>query len=350
MRKKRGLEKKESAKWKNLGWLFAVTILLGSLILPPLGLAEEWPTKTITIICGSAAGAFTDTSSRAIANEMSKIFGVPVLVTNVPGGGGGIAADNTFRAPNDGYTWTSQGAMMRTFGVMGLHSAGPKDWYCLPTVGYFGAISVLEDSPYKTLTDLVEALKKNPGRITFASSQPSTAWRINMEILQKATGLRARYVPFPGSAPSQVALLSRDVEFILTGLGEQAELLKGKRIRSLAVFHDKPANLEGYGEIPPVTKFLPELKSSLPFPAWASISTRADVPKPILRKFDEALLKAEQSSAVREWCEKFISFPMGVAGDEAQKMFLHQASVESWLLYEVGVAKRNPAEFGIPKP
>ena len=312
--------------------------------------AEDWPARTITVICGSSAGGLTDTSTRVIVGEMSKLLGVAIIVTNVTGGGGGIAAQNVFQAPNDGNTWHAQGAQIRTMGVLGLHDSSPKDWYVLPTVGYIGAIAVKEDSPYKTLADLIEALKKNPGKIPYAASYASTSWAINMELLRKATGLRGRFVPYTGSSASQVGLLSGDVQFVMTGIGEQAELLRGKKIRGLAVFHDKPYHVKGYGEVPTITDFLPEMKPHLPFPAWASISMRADIPKPILRKVDEALSKAMKTNAVKEYCEKFDVVPMGVVGNDAQKLYYQQASVESWLLYEAGVAKKSPADLGIPKP
>jgi tripartite-type tricarboxylate transporter receptor subunit TctC len=327
-----------------------MTTLLGSLALLPFATAEDWPTKSITVNVGVAAGGLTDTSTRVVVNEMSKFLGVPILAVNLPGGGGGIAFENTFRAPNDGYTWTVHGTPLRTCGVMELHASAPKDWYVLPTVGYAGAIAVREDSPYKTFPELVEALKKNPGKIPYAASTPSTCWRVAVEIMRVSTGLSARYVPYMGSSPSQVALLSGDVQFVLTGIGEQAPLLRGKKIRCLAVFSDKPYSLKGYGEIPAITDFLPQVKPYLPFIGWSSIAMRSDTPKPIMEKCDDALAKAVKTKAVREYCEKFDAPVIEMVSSEAQKFFQRQSALESWLLYEVGVAKKSPAEFGIPKP
>ncbi len=312
--------------------------------------AKDWPTKSITVNCGVAAGGIVDTSTRLIASEMSKVLGTPIFVVNMPAGGGGIAFENTFREPNDGYTWTVHGTPLRTCGVTELHQSAPKDWYVLPTVGYTGAIAVREDSPYKTFPELVEALKKNPGKIPYAASTPTTVWRVAVEIIRVATGLSARYVPYMGSSPSQVALLSGDVQFVLTGIGEQAELLRGKKIRTLAVFSDESYSLKGYGEIPAITDFLPQVKSYLPFTGWSAIAMRADTPKPILEKCDDSLSKAIKTNAVREYCERFDVPLVNKVGSEAQKFFQRQSALESWLLYEVGVAKKSPADFGIPKP
>jgi len=335
---------------KFICWLLGIFFLLGSPFMPQHAIAKDWPSKTITVDVGVTPGGFTDTSTRALVAEMSKTLGVPIVVVNMPGGGGGIAAENVFRVPNDGYTWHAQGSAFRTFAVMGLHASDPKDWYCVPTITYVGAIAVKEDSPYKTFPDLVEAMKKDPGKIPYAASPLASAWRISMEILRMATGLSGRLVVYPGAATSLVALLSGDIQFAMCGIGEQAELLKGKKIRALAAFNEKPYQLKGYGEIPSMTDYLPKLKSYLPYQGWSSISLRADIPKPILKKIDEAFLKAIQTKSVKEYCERFEADMIGVVGEDAQKMYLKQTSLESWLLYELGVAKKNPTEFKIPKP
>ncbi len=350
MEKGRALGRSKFMRMNNLAWLLVVAALLGALILPVVATSDDWPKRSITVNCAVAAGGLVDTSTRVIGSEMSKVLGVPILVVNMPAGGGGVAFDNTFRAPNDGYTWTVQGTPLRTAAVMGYHSSVPKDWYVLPTIGYSGAIGVREDSPYKTFPDLMEALKKNPGKIAYGASTPSTCWRIAVEFIRVSTGLSGRYIPLMGSAPSLVALLSGDVQFVLTGLGEQAELLRGKKMRCLAVFSDQPFSMKGYGEIPAITDFLPQVRPYLPYTGWSSIAMRADTPKPIFEKCDDALLKAIKTNVVKEYCEKFEVPIVGIAGEEAQKLFQRQGALESWLLYEIGVAKRSPAEFGIAKP
>ncbi len=353
MKKEKGLREKKEGRSKRLGRLFGGLILLGSFALlsfVAVSSAAEWPAKTITINCTTAVGGGVDMAARAFAPEISKILGVPIVVVNLPGGGGGICAQNTYAAPNDGYTWQAQGAQLRVMGVLGYHDKSPKEWYCIPLVGYTAAIIVKADSPYKTYPDLIEAIKKDPDKIPYSGSYRSTSWGINLDLIKKVTGLGGRYVPFSGTPPTHVALLSGDITYALTGIGEHAELLKGGKVRALAHFDDKPYHMKGYGDIPAITDFLPALKPHLPFPAWASLSLRADTPKPILKKIDEAALKAAETKSVKEYAELKYCFPMKVVGDEAQKLLMRQASLECWLMYEAGVAKKSPAEFGIPKP
>lgn len=330
------------------------SFVIGALAAMPVGRAfaqgREWPTKTISVVIGVAPGSILDVTTRAIAAEMSKLLEVPIVAVNAPGGGGGIAADTVFRAPNDGYTWHAQGSAFRNFAVMGLHSATPKEWYCLPTVTYVAAVSVRADSPYKTLPDLVEALKKEPGKIPYSASLPGTAYRLSMEIMRSATGLSGRFVSYPGAAAGQVATLSGDVQYLCSGIGEQAELLRGKKLRALAAFDTKPYHLKGYGDIPAITDFLPALKPHLPYQGWSSLSFRADTPKPVLKKIDATFLKAVQAKPVKDLCEKFEAPILGVVGEEAQAFYLKQSALECWKLYELGIAKRSPADFGIPKP
>jgi tripartite-type tricarboxylate transporter receptor subunit TctC len=196
----------------------------------------------------------------------------------------------------------------------------------------------------------MEALEKNPGNIPCGAGYPSASWAIYYQLMKKVTGLGGRYVTYPGSSPTHVALLAGEIQFAVTGIVEHAEFLKSGKVRALAHFGDKPYHVNGYGDIPAITDFVPAMKPFFPFPAWSSFSLRADTPKPILKKIDEAALKASQTKSVKEYCENFHSFPMGVVGEEAQKLLIWQASKECWLLFEAGVAKKSPAEFGIPKP
>ena len=353
MKKERRLRERKDGRSKKDKWLSGRPILVGFFVLLSLtavSAAQEWPKKAITVNSASSVGGSVDTASRAFAREMSQVLGVPITIINMPGGGGGIAAQNTYLAANDGYTWQAQGGQLRTVGVLGYHDKSPKEWYCMPLVGYTSAIIVRADSPYKTFRDLIEALKKDPDKIPCGAGYRSASWGINYELMKKVTGLGGRYVPYAGSSPTQVALLTGEIQFAVTGIGEHAELLKGGKVRALAHFEDKPYHVKGYGDIPAITDFLPVLKPYFPFPAWASFSLRGDTPKPILKKIDEAALKASQIKSVKEYCENFYCFPMGVVGEEAQKLLIRQASMECWLLFEAGIAKKSPAEFGIPKP
>ncbi len=335
-----------------LAWPLGMGILLGSLILPPLslGASEKWPTRPITVVVHVAPGGGTDIATRALGNEMSKILGVPIVVQNVVGGGGAVASKKVFLEPPDGYTWLSAGSSWKNLGPMGLHDTQLSEWYCLPLIGLYGTMAVKEDFRFKTLREMVEALKKNPGKLTCGASTPSSPWRVTLEILNKATGLKLRYVPYTGSTPTHTALLAGEIDVCITALQEQTELLKGHKIRSLGVFRDQPYSLEGYGDIPAMTDLLPELKPHFPLTFWFWFSLRADVPQPILRNIDEAFLKALETPSMKEFCKNYIAVTMGVVGDEAQKLIRQQAGMESWFLHEVGVAKRSPAEFGLPKP
>lgn len=335
-----------------LGWLCGMLVLLGSLILLPsvLEAAEKWPTRPITAIVNVAPGGGTDVATRALVNEMSKTLGVPIVVQNVLGGGGAVASKKVILEPPDGYTWLSGGVSWKNYGPMGLHDTKLSEWYCLPLIGLYGSIAVKEDSPYKTLRDVMEAVKKNPGKVTCGGSGPASPWRITMEIFNKATGLKLRHVPYNGSAPTHSALLAGETDVCITALPEQIELLKGNKMRSLGVFLDQPYLLEESKKIPAITDLVPELKPYFPMTAWFWFSLRADVPKPILRKIDEAYLKALESPSMKEFSKNYIAVTKGVVGDEAQKLISQQAGRDSWFLYEVGVAKRSPADFGLPKP
>jgi tripartite-type tricarboxylate transporter receptor subunit TctC len=344
------MKKGRAAKWRNFGWIFCMLILIGSLMLVPFGAAQEWPTKTITLIYGGAAGSVGDLSTRIVVDEMSKILGVPIVVVNMPGAGGGIGVHHAFSQPADGYTWHSQGSAFRTFATMGTHPAKPTDWHVLITVTYVDTICVRADSPYKTFPDLAEAIRKNPGKIAYSAAMPGTAYRLAMEIMKGATGLSAKFVTYTGSAPSGLAVLNGDVAFCSLGIGEVVELVRGKKLRPLAVFDTQPYNLAGFGEIPAITNYLPELKTHLPYQGYMMITMRSDIPKPILKKIDEVFLKAVKAKSLQEFSVQKHTPILGLAGDEAQELYQKYVRKESYLVYDLGVAKINPADFGIMRP
>lgn len=115
------MEKSRGANVKSISLLFGIFVLAGSLIMLPLVEAKDWPTKPITVVVGMPPGGMASTTARVVVNEMSKILGVPIIVIDVGGGGGGIGAEKVFRAPNDGYTWYAQGTALESLGVMGFH-------------------------------------------------------------------------------------------------------------------------------------------------------------------------------------------------------------------------------------
>jgi len=326
-----------------------VILLLISLLVLSTALSVDWPRRQITIVVYSAAGGATDLSNRAIAEAIKKYLGVDVIVVNMPGAMGGTATSYVWNAPHDGYLWfgTSEGFLGQC--VLGAHHTTARDWEFFMIGGTPGIISVKKDSPYKTFQDLLDDVKKRPGEVTVATSIPGCIWNIQYLTLKKYGGYDLKYVPYPGSHPSQVACLAGEVDVVWTGLGEQAEYLKAGQLRPLAVYDTKPLEFAGM-TIPPITDFVPELAKVMPIKQFVGFALPADTPKEILDKITEAFKKAMKEKPVLDYGKNRYSELYGYYGEKAKQFAMKEQSLFAWLLWEEGIAKISPEKFNIPKP
>jgi tripartite-type tricarboxylate transporter receptor subunit TctC len=329
-------------------WLFISIFIL--MIGFTISNAAEWPERPITNVVFSSPGGGTDTTNRALAAAMEKFIGKPIKVVNMTGGGGGIAADYVWKQPHDGYYWLGASETLLSMCVMGAHFTTTNDWDYFVCMGAPGPISVKADSPFKTFEDLQKAVREKPGEIKIASSTSSSIWSIKMGVVRKYAGFEYKPMPFNGSGPSQVAVLTGEVDACHTSIGEQAELIRAGKLKPLIMVDSVPANFPGVGTIRPITNFYPQLKPYFPLPQWLGFMLPKDTPKPILEKITDAYKKALETETVRKLAETTSSTLYGKSGKDAKEMVGNLEKVSTWLLFELGVAKKSPAEFNIPKP
>ncbi len=330
--------------------IFLITILVMTFALYCVSAyAAEWPERTINIIVYSSAGGSTDLSNRAIAEGLKKPLGVDVVVSNMPGAMGGTATSYVWTLKHDGYNCfgLSEGYLGQC--VLGLHSTTVKDWEIFMVGGTPGIISVKPDSPYQDFKQILDDVKKRPGEVTIATSIPGCIWHIQWLTAKKYGDFNAKFVPYPGSFPSQVAAMAGEIDVVWTGLGEQSEFLRGKKLRPLAVYDTKPLEFAGL-TIPPITDFIPELEKVMPIKQFVGFALPADTPKEILDKIADAFKIAMKSEAVKKFSEAVHSQLYGYCGEEARQIASKQQSVFAWLLWDEGIAKISPEEFNIPKP
>src|SRR5215510_11096204 len=132
--------------------------------LVSFGAAAQWkPTKPITIIVPWAAGGSTDQVTRVTAAELEKALGQKVIIVNQPGASGSIGTKNALEAPKDGYTWTAGAAQdLGTYAVLGMLDTKIGDWVLFLNVANVSTLAVNPNTPYKTPTELIDAMKAKP--------------------------------------------------------------------------------------------------------------------------------------------------------------------------------------------
>ena len=322
------------------------------LLFPFLSFAaeEKWPTRPITIYIGFAPGGGMDMMGRLLSEEMRKTLGVAMPVINMTGANGAIAMDHVYKQPKDGYTLYGISSAISTFPATGLSKLTYKEFGMIGIVfDNLPTFSVPYDSPIKTAKDLIEGFKN--GNLTGSNSGIGGMWHVPQLIVMNALGGKFKAVPYEGGAPSAMAIAKKEVDFGTSDLSEALTVINSKMVRPLFVFDDKPFNLEGFGVIPPITDFAPQIKDRLSAgKGFRALGYAKGIPEDRTKKLIESFKVAMASNTVKNFSKKNLLPLDGAIGAAADKIWMTMTQVQSWLLYEIKEAKRNPEELGIPRP
>ena len=264
--------------------LVALTLtLIAATLVFANGAAEQsgdggWkPTKPITIIVPWGAGGSTDQVTRVVAGELEGPLGQKVVVVNTPGASGSVGTNEALMAAHDGYTWTAGAAAdLGAYKVKDLLDSTWDDWELFLNVANVSVVAVNVDSPYKDFGQLIDAMKAQPGKIAVATAGQLSAGHNAMEAIVKYTGVSYKHVTYDGGNPAVIATVAGEAEVTTQLAVEEADMLRGGKLRALAVLSDQPLQLEGYGEIPPITNWVKKFKSA---PNYFGIWVPADAPK-----------------------------------------------------------------------
>ncbi len=196
--------------------IFQVLLAAALLCTPALACAQDFPSRTMTIIIPAPAGGSADLLARALGAKLGSMTGRAVVVEDKPGGAGVIGARAVINAAPDGHTLLLQSTPSI---IVGPHTTDPpqfdpvKDLIPVTTVARAPAVLVVRPGlGVKTLKDFVDYAKANPGKINMASSGVGTGGHFNIEFLQRETGVKVTHVPYRGSPQAMVDLLAGYVD------------------------------------------------------------------------------------------------------------------------------------------
>ncbi len=261
----------------------AAALTLG--VAAPSAQAAEWPTGAVTVVVAYPAGGGTDTAIRAMTNILSKELGQPILVKNVGGAGGGVAAAQVKKAKPDGYTLLATNSTSITLAP--LVQKMPYKMGDFETVAMLGefqnAMFANKDKPFNTLDELVKIAKKENRPVTFASQLAID--RLLMQYIAKERGFKLRPLPVSGGNGAVQAVLAGDVDLSFSG-GSWAPIVAAGDAKALFA--------ASYNRL----KLAPNLVSmkdlGFPFGVTAHISLHAPAgtPKDVIKKIAAAFKPA----------------------------------------------------------
>lgn len=248
----------------------------------------EWPERAVTIVVPWSAGGGTDATARAVAQQMEKRFHQPFNVVNRTGGGGLVGHITIANAPADGYTLGVITIETTMYGAQGIPGAAPENF---TLIGRFNAdaigINVRADSPYKSVAELIDAVKANPGKIKASGANFGGLSHLAWAGLLNKLGIKpdsSPWVASAGSAPAMQQLAAGAIDVVATSPAEAQALVDAGKVRTLAlVSNERSAN---YPKLPTMPEALNVQWSPLPF---RGVAGPAGLPKEVAEKVATAL-------------------------------------------------------------
>src|SRR3954468_23788287 len=304
--------------------------------------AQNWkPTRPINLIVPWAAGGSTDQVTRVTAAELEKALGQTIVIVNQPGASGAIGTKSALDAPKDGYTWTAGAAQdLGTYQTLGSVNTSIKDWHLFLNVANIQVIGVNPQRPWQNAKQLLDDMKARPGQISVATAGVTSAAHAAMDQIVKHTGVKYKEVSYDGGNPAVVATVAGEADLTTQLAVEQADMIRGKRLRPLATVSDKPLELEGYGTIPPLSSVLPGFSA----PAnYFGIFIPKGVPDEVVKTVEK--IWAEQltkSDALKKYAQSRGALFNPLAGDAAQKAVWPAVQANAWNLHDSGKTKVSP--------
>ena len=264
-------------------------LLAATLLAMSAAVQAEWPDKPVRLLVGFAPGG-SDIGGRIVAQKLSEMWGRAVVVDNRPGAGGNIAADAVAKSPPDGYTMLLfvNSYTINTSVYKGLQWDAVRDFAPVGRYALSPMIVVVNPKfPAKSLKEMTDYAKANPGKLFFGSAGSGTAPHLVGELYAMKTGAEITHVPYKGSAPSITGLVAGDVQLSFAASSSVAAFIKDGRLRPLAVTTSKRD--PQFPDLPTVEQAgIPAFDADI----WYAFVMPAKTPPAIIKKASDDLKAA----------------------------------------------------------
>jgi tripartite-type tricarboxylate transporter receptor subunit TctC len=264
-----------------------ISIVLAAATAPAQ--AQSYPTKPVRLINAFAPGGASDVVARSFANKLTDYLGRQVTVENRVGAGGNVASEYVARSPADGYTilmgtlflatnqslysklsWDAQ----RDFAPISMVTASPLILCVHPTL------------PVTNTKELIALAKKRPGELNFPSAGNGTSMHLSSELFNMMAGIKTLHVPYKGSGPGIIDLVSGQLQFMLNPMPEPVAFINAGKLRALAT--STPKRISALPDLPPIAEAVPGYQTI----TWQGFLVPAGTPKEIIDRLHTEFVKA----------------------------------------------------------
>ncbi|HEX6981106.1 MAG TPA: tripartite tricarboxylate transporter substrate binding protein [Alphaproteobacteria bacterium] len=316
----------------------AAASAVAGLGLRPAGAQAQWPTRPITMICPWGAGGGTDATARIVASLLERELGQPVNVVNRTGGSGVVGHSAIATAAPDGYTIgmiTVETNMMHWQGLTDLTYASYTP-LALMNADPPG-VQVRADSPYKTVKDLADAIRANPGKFKASGTGQGGIWHLALAGWLQAMGLKpdaVAWVPSNGAAPAMQDLAAGGVDIVTCSVPEAKAMLDAGKARSLAVM--APQRNPAFPDIPTLKE---AMGIDWTVAAWRGIAGPKGLPQPIVEKTIPLLKKIYDSKEFKDFMSNRGFGMVWAPGQDFARFMAEDDAKMGKVMKAVGIAK-----------
>jgi tripartite-type tricarboxylate transporter receptor subunit TctC len=272
-------------------------IFLLALSLPAPVLAQEYPTRPVTIVVGYTPGATSDLLARTVGERLSAAWGQSVIVDNRSGVGGNIGAGHVARSAPDGYTLMVGTDAIFTSNIY-LYKNTPfdpvKDFAPITNAGAnIICLAVHADLPARSVAELIAHAKANPGRLQYGSSGTGSPHHLAGELLRQKTGIDIVHVPYRGGGATINDLIGGHIKVAFLSLSTAVPHLSTSKLRMLGVV--ERTRYAAMPDIPAIGETVPGFEMS----SWLGFFAPAGTPAPLVARLNEAMVKILTAEAVK---------------------------------------------------
>lgn len=265
--------------------------------------AQAFPARPIRLVVPASAGATIDVNGRYIADQLGARLRGSVVVDNRAGAGGGLGSDQVGKAPADGYTLLFAGITHFTTRLLpdsALTYDPVKEFAAIAKVSSASlALVVGADAPYKTLADLLQAMKARPGDINFGSGGKGSTSHLCQVLMGDLAQVKGKHVPYKGNTQAVTDTIGGQVAFTWQGSGGVLPLIKAGRLRALAV--SSRARWESLPDVPTGHEAgVPGLDMA----SWMGMIGPAGLPPAVVQTLSDEIVRIARSPEYKEFCDK----------------------------------------------
>jgi tripartite-type tricarboxylate transporter receptor subunit TctC len=302
----------------------------GALSVRPVS-ADNWPSQRVTVVVPFGAGSVTDILARIFADEMGKRWHQQVIVENRPGLAGTTAVG---KSTPDGYTLmlTSNGHTVAGLVSKNLTVDPVKDFSGVTRIGSAPLFLITNpDLPAKTLKDVIELAKKQPGKLNFSSPGLASTTFIAGALFRKAAGINIVHVPFKSAPDAVTAVMRGDVQLYFAPVNLARDQSKAGKVRAIAA-----ATAQRIPEMPDIPTFT---EAGLPFvyDSWFGMVAPHGVPKPVLEKISKDWADALKTPEMQEKLKKQFLIGVSDTPDQMDKIIKSETENLTKVFKEAGI-------------